>query len=231
MGLGRDPIELEVKIGYRFSDRRLLTEAVTHSSYANEHRPTPSNERLEFLGDAVLELAVSRYLYRFYPQYTEGDLTKLRQQLVCEETLAELAGELSLGSYLSVGKGEEAAGSRARPSILADALEALIAAVDLDSHGASTEELVLRLFADRLRDSHQLAAIDYKTKLQQLVQQDGNEELRYEIVSVSGPEHDKLFEVQAYINSNAVGCGSGKSKRDAEQSAAREALLLFGVRL
>ncbi len=231
MGLGRDPIELEEKLGYRFSDSRLLVEAVTHSSYANEHRPTPSNERLEFLGDAVLELTVSRRLYLSYPQYSEGDLTKLRQQLVCEETLAELAGELSLGDYLSVGKGEEASSSRTRPSILADAFEALIAAVDLDSRGTATEALVFRLFADKLKSCHQISATDYKTKLQQLVQQDGNEELRYEVVSVVGPEHDKLFEVEAYINSNAVGRGSGRSKRDAEQSAAREALLLFGVRL
>lgn len=231
MGIGRDPLELEEKLGYRFSDPRLLTEAVTHSSYANEHKPVISNERLEFLGDAVLELTVSRYLYFSYPQCTEGDLTKLRQRLVCEETLAELAVDISLGDYLSVGKGEEGVGSRERPSILADALEALIAAVDLDSQGKATEELVKRLFADRLLAFHQASAIDYKTKLQQLVQQDGREELRYEIVSATGPEHDKLFKVEAYINSNVVGCGTGKSRRDAEQSAAREALLLFGVRL
>ena len=231
MGLGNDPIALEEKLGYRFSEQKLLTEATTHSSYANEHKPTPSNERLEFLGDAVLELTVSRYLYHAYPQYSEGDLTKLRQQLVCEETLAELAGDISLGDYLAVGKGEEAAGARLRPSILADALEALIAAVDIDSCGAATESLVHRLFGDKLRGTHPINAIDYKTKLQQLVQQDGNEELRYETVSVLGPEHDKLFEVEAYINSNAVGRGSGKSKRDAEQSAAKEALLLFGVKL
>ena len=231
MGLGRDPIELETHLGYAFSDSRLLTEAVTHSSYANEHRPTPSNERLEFLGDAALELIVSRYLYRMYPQYTEGELTRLRQQLVCEETLAEIARSLSLGAYLSVGKGEESVGSRERPSILADALEAVIAAVDLDSDGRSTEDLILRLFGERLRFACQATPIDYKTRLQQLVQQDGKEELRYEVVSVSGPEHEKLYEVRAYINSNAVGCGTGRSKRDAEQSAAKEALLLFGVKL
>lgn len=231
MGLGRDPIELQGKLGYTFNDPRLLTEAITHSSYANEHKPTPSSERLEFLGDAVLELAVSRYLYHSHPEYSEGDLTRLRQQLVCEETLAGLARVLSLGEYLSVGKGEELAGSRFRPSILADALEALIAAVDLDSQGAATEALVQRIFGDTLRFSAQSSSLDYKTRLQQLVQQDGNEELRYEILAVSGPEHDKLFEVQAYINSNPVGRGTGRSRRDAEQSAAREALLLFGVRL
>lgn len=231
MGLGRDPIELQEKLGYVFSDPCLLSEAITHSSYANEHKPTPSSERLEFLGDAVLELIVSRYLYRSHPEYTEGELTKLRQHLVCEETLAEIARSLFLGDYLAVGKGEELAGSRFRQSILADALEALIAAVDLDSRGTATEMLVHRIFGDKLLFSAQISAVDYKTKLQQLVQQDGQEELRYEIVSVTGPEHDKLFEVEAYINSNAVGRGCGKSRRDAEQGAAREALLLFGVRL
>ncbi len=231
MGIGLDPLELQEKLGYVFSDPRLLLEAVTHSSYANEHKPTPSNERLEFLGDAVLEVTVSRYLYHAYPRSPEGDLTKLRQQLVCEDTLAELAKSLSLGSYLAVGKGEEPVGARERASILADALEALIAAVDLDSSGSATEGLIHRIFGNRLRFLTQSSSVDYKTRLQQLVQQDGNEELRYEIVSATGPEHDKLFQVQAYINSNAVGCGSGKSRRDAEQSAAREALLLFGVRL
>jgi ribonuclease-3 len=166
-----------------------------------------------------------------YPQYTEGDLTKLRQQLVCEETLSELAAEISLGSYLSLGKGEEQAGARKRASILADALEALIAAVDIDSHGKATAALIDRLFGEKLRSCHQISLIDYKTKLQQLVQQDGNEELAYVVISASGPEHDKVFEVEAHINSNVVGRGFGKSKRDAEQAAAKEALLLFGVKL
>ena len=231
MGLGLDSIELQKTVGYTFSNFELLTEAVTHSSYANEHRPIASNERLEFLGDAVLQLTISRHLYKAYPEYSEGDLTKIRQKLVCEETLAEIANAISLGRYLSVGKGEEQGGARSRPSILADALEALIAAVDLDSSGKATENFVSSLFAKKLRASLLSEAIDYKTKLQQLVQQDGNETLAYAVVSVSGPEHDKIFEVEAYINSNVVGHGLGKSKRDAEQSAAKEALLLFGVHL
>ena len=231
MGIGHNPLALQERIGYTFRDTELLLCALTHSSFANEHKPSVSNERLEFLGDAVLELHISRYLYRAHPQATEGELTRLRQMLVCEDALFEIATALSLAEHLSVGKGEELAGIRYRPSILADALEALIAAIDIDSNGEATEEIILDLFGKRLRLSGQATVTDYKTKLQQLVQQDGNEELSYFVVSAVGPEHDKLFEVEARINSNVVGRGNGKSKRDAEQNAAREALLLFGLKL
>ena len=231
MGLGRDPLTLQSTLGYVFNDPTLLMQAITHSSYANEHKPLESNERLEFLGDAVLELTVSRYLYHCYPQYAEGELTKIRQSLVCEDTLAEIANSVSLGEYLSVGKGEEQSGARSRASILADAVEAIIAAADIDSDGSATPKIVERLFRDRLTLSQHSPVLDYKTRLQQLVQQDGNETLTYQLVAASGPEHDKLFEVEAHINSNVVGHGCGKSKRDAEQSAAKEALRLFGVHL
>ncbi len=233
MGVGRDPTELEEKLGYRFEDRTLLYRAVTHSSYANEerskNRPTVSNERLEFLGDAVLELYISSYLYYKYPRDPEGNLTRMRQKLVCEETLAAAARAIGLGEYLLIGKGEEQTGSRERPSILADALEALVAAVHIDSGEAETERLILFLFGDALDSCARLMMGDCKTRLQQLVQQDGIEELTYRVVREDGPEHNRHFEVEARINSNVVGRGSGKSKRDAEQNAAREALRLFGV--
>lgn len=233
MGIGRDPAELEERLGYRFEDRELLYRAVTHSSYANEessrNRPTVSNERLEFLGDAVLELYISSYLYYKYPNDPEGNLTRMRQKLVCEETLASAARAIGLGEYLSIGKGEEQTGSRERPSILADALEALVAAVHIDSGETQTERLILFLFGDALDRCDRVMMGDCKTRLQQLVQQDGIEELTYCVVREDGPEHDRRFEVEARINSNVVGRGSGKSKRDAEQNAAREALRLFGV--
>ena len=233
MGVGRDPTELEVTLGYRFEDRELLHRAVTHSSYANEERSknrhAVSNERLEFLGDAVLELYISSYLYYKYPRDPEGNLTRMRQKLVCEDTLATVARAIGLGEYLLIGKGEEQTGSRERPSILADALEALVAAVHIDSGEAETERLILFLFGDALDSCDRLMMGDYKTRLQQLVQQDGIEELNYRVVREDGPEHNKHFEVEALINSNVVGRGSGKSKRDAEQNAAREALRLFGV--
>lgn len=233
MALGQNPAELEVALGYCFHEPSLLCAALTHSSYANEKRAKnpalQSNERLEFLGDAVLELTISQYLFEQYPTDSEGDLTRIRQQLVCEETLARAASSISLGRYLSVGKGEEQNGSRTRPSILADAMEALIAAVHLDSQGKETKRILLTLLASELRSAENLRNGDYKTRLQQLVQQDGVEELTYRVIRENGPEHNKMFEVEARINSNVVGYGAGKSKRDAEQNAAREALRLFGM--
>lgn len=233
MGIGRNPSDLEAEIGYRFEDRELLNRAVTHSSFANEqrskNRPIESNERLEFLGDAVLELYISSYLYYKYPRDPEGNLTRMRQSLVCEETLASAARSIRLGEYLLIGKGEEQSGSRERPSILADALEALVAAVHIDSGETETERLILYLFGDALDCCDRLMMGDFKTRLQQLVQQDGAEQLTYRVTREDGPEHNKHFEVQALINSNVVGCGNGKSKRDAEQNAAKEALRLFGI--
>jgi ribonuclease-3 len=233
MAKGQDILELETALGYTFRDPELLCRAMTHSSYANEQRakgrPIASNERLEFLGDAVLELTVSQYLFLKYPKDAEGDLTRIRQQLVCEETLARVAERIGLGAYLSIGKGEEQSGSRSRPSILADAMEALIAAIHLDSSGEADERILLSLLRDEIAIVEHLRFGDYKTRLQQLVQQDGKEELTYRVVREDGPEHNKHFEVEALINSNVVGRGSGKSKRDAEQTAAKEALVLFGV--
>ena len=230
MALGRDPKELEKTIGYTFRDADLLPAALTHSSYANEMRGKipgiTSNERLEFLGDAILEEIVTRYLYTAFPDDGEGKLTILRKAIVCEETLASAARSIELGEYLFLGHGEEMQGSRALDSILADALEALVAAVRLDGGIEQAEILIKKTVL-----SQKVSDADYKTRLQQLVQQDGIEELSYRVVREDGPEHSKVFEVVAMINSNPVGRGTGKTKREAEQMAAREALKLFGIRL
>ena len=230
MSVGRDVKKLENSIGYSFRDPGLLPAALTHSSYANEMKGKipgiKSNERLEFLGDAILEEIVTRYLYATYPDAGEGDLTRLRKSIVCEETLASAARSIELGEYLFLGHGEEMQGSRALDSILADALEALVAAVRLDGGIEQAENLIKRTVL-----SQKISDADYKTRLQQLVQQDGIEELSYRVVREDGPEHSKVFEVEAMINSNPVGRGTGKTKREAEQMAAREALKLFGIRL
>lgn len=227
--------ELEAAIGYVFADKSLLSRALTHSSFANESRAKrqdcESNERLEFLGDAVLQIYISEYLYRAYPRCAEGELTKMRQYLVCESTLSRLAASFSLGQYLYLGKGEEQTGGRTRASILADAFEALLAAVYLDSRSQNkhiAREYLYALMAEEIKHAA-TAHIDYKTQLQQFVQQTGGELLSYETVEESGPAHDRFFRVEAKINSNIVGTGEGKTKREAEQNAARQALALFGL--
>ncbi len=233
MARGSELTELEGLLGYRFRDQHLLDAAMTHSSFANEERDRShacsSNERLEFLGDSVLGFHISCYLYETYPNDPEGVLARMRQELVCEGTLARVARRISLGKFLSLGKGEEQTGSRERSSILADALEALIASVHLDGSGEGTAEVIRRLFESELLGCRHFLAGDYKTRLQQLVQQDGMEELTYRVSRESGPEHDKKFEVEACLNSNVVGVGYGKTKRDAEQMAAKIALSLFGI--
>lgn len=233
MAFGRNPCELSLFTGYRFKDTALLETALTHSSYTNECRkstPVKCNERLEFLGDAVLQILVSDHLFSRFENSAEGDLTKLRQNLVCENTLATLAQRISLGEFLILGKGEEQNGGRAHQAILADAFEALLAAIYLDD-GHSMEFLrvfLLGLMREELAACEKSRVGDYKTRLQQLVQQDGKESLSYVVVSEEGPDHDKTFEVCAMLNSNPIGKGKGHSKREAEQAAAREALTLFG---
>ena len=236
MAIGKEVTELMEKIGYDFYDLSYLDQAMTHSSYTNEQRVrgilAPSNERLEFLGDAVLQIAISQYLYENYKNFREGALTKMRQRLVCEKTLAKIAGELCLGDYLNIGHGEEQNGCRNRPKILADALEALIGAIYLDSHKENTDVLysvVLRLFSDEIKKESVMQKTDYKTMLQQLTEGDGSALLEYRILSENGPEHDKTFEVAAYVNNNEVGRGVGATKKEAEMQAAKIALSLFGV--
>ena len=235
MALGKDALELAERLGYTFADLSYLDVAMTHSSYTNELRAkgmkADSNERLEFLGDAVLQLVISEHLYSCYSKYREGALTKMRQQLVCEKTLARLARKIDLGSYINLGNGEEATDCRNRPKILADAFEALIAAVYLDSINRGSEEykhVVLSLFENEIK-AESIGKTDFKTRLQQLAEQDGAAVLEYRILSEDGPEHNKSFLVAAYINNNEVGRGEGRTKKLAEMSAAKMALQLFGV--
>ncbi len=236
MSIGKSIFELSEAIGYSFKDIVLLENALTHSSYANEQRARgisyPSNERLEFLGDAVLQLLISEHLYESFVGKSEGVLTKMRQYLVCEKTLSRIAQSISLGQYLNVGHGEELTDCRRRPKVLADALEALIAAIYLDSDNFAIDGakgVVLSLFADEFNSCKMTNNGDYKTALQQLIEKDGSATLEYEVVAETGPEHDKTFTVRVKVNNNVVGEGTATTKKDAEQQAARIALALFGV--
>lgn len=220
---------LEEAIGYSFHDKGLLSHALTHSSAANEHHdPFLSNERLEFLGDSVLGVIVSNYIYHHFPDLPEGELTKLRASLVCEQSLFQFAGEISLGNHLFLGKGEELTGGRARPSILSDAFEALLAAMFLDGGTEPVKKLVLRFILPELEHQKPVAFQDYKTTLQEIIQKNPEELLEYVLASESGPDHDKRFVVEVHLNSNVIGRGEGRSKKQAEQEAAREALALMG---
>ena len=235
MAIGKEITELEEKIKYKFFDINLLEVALTHSSYSNEKKSQgnnyQSNERLEFLGDAVLEIVISEYLYRNYKNRSEGMLTKMRQHLVCEKTLSKIAAEMELGQYINLGRGEEMTDCRKRPKVLADALEAVVAAVYLDSYSSNEDyrRVVLEMFSDEIENASSMQRGDYKTLLQQLVEKDGSSILEYEVLEMSGPEHDKTFKVVAKINNNVVGTGVSKSKKDAEMKAAKIALELFGV--
>ena len=219
--------ELEERLGYMFHNIELLRGALYHSSYANEHRSMgiSSNERLEFLGDAVLGFVSAEFLYRKHPDLPEGELTRIRAALVCEESLHEVAQNLGLGSYLRLGKGEESGGGRRRPSILADAVEAVLAAVYLDGGIDPARALVHRVLLEKEREEVvESRRRDCKTELQELVQRKPNQELHYEPVSESGPDHAKVFTVAVMLNGQVIGLGSGHSKKEAEQSAARTAL-------
>ena len=228
--------ELENKIGYHFKDSRILRAALTHSSYYNEMKMKAEpgltyNERLEFLGDSVLSVVVSSYLFEEYRNKQEGDLTKIRAAVVCEKALSKFAAEIGLGDYLFLGHGEIMNGGRKRPSLTADAFEALIAAIYMDSGEVFTEveRFVMPFIKSEISTiSKNGVFIDYKTMLQQLVQQAEGEILEYALVSETGPAHDRQFSVEARLNSNIIGRGNGKTKREAEQKAAREALILFG---
>ena len=219
--------QLEARLGYRFNDPSLLRGALYHSSYANEHRTMgiSSNERLEFLGDAVLGFVSAEHLYRKHPDLPEGELTRIRAALVCEESLHEVAQSLQLGDFLLLGKGEESGGGRRRPSILADAVEAVLAAVYLDGGIDKARELIHRVLLDKEQEQVvESRRRDCKTELQELVQRKPNQELHYALVSESGPDHAKVFAVAVTLNGQTIGLGSGHSKKEAEQSAARSAL-------
>ena len=219
----------EDEIGYSFGEALLLDEALTHSSYANEHGlgRIACNERLEFLGDSVLSVITAEYLFSQQPKLPEGELTKRRAALVCETALATYAGEIGLGDYLKLGRGEAKGGGAARPSILADCFEAVIAAIFLDGGMEPAKCFVLRFIEEHEEISENPR--DYKTELQEIIQQNPEERLRYILTEESGPDHDKMFTFEVHLNSNVIGSGSGRSKKQAEQNAAREALKLMGL--
>lgn len=217
--------ELEEKIGYVFEDKKLLRQALTHSSYANEMKINKYDdyERLEFLGDAVLELVTSDFLFRKRKENSEGRLTKLRASIVCEPALAFCAREISLEQYILLGKGEEATGGRGRDSIVSDVMESVIGAVYLDGGLEEASAFIHRFILSDLE--HKQLFYDAKTTLQEIIQQENNGALRYRLVKEEGPQHDKIFDVEAYVGEKLVGVGSGHSKKAAEQQAAYQALL------
>ena len=217
--------DLENAIGYKFRNIALLQNALTHSSYANErwHNSLLSNERLEFLGDSVLGMLVADYLYRSFPDRPEGELTRMRADMVCEGTLAAVANKIGIGEHLMLGHGEERFGGRSRNSILADAMESVIAAAYLDGGMEAAKGIVQRFILVEVPVT-KLHNADYKTQLQELVQQKKNQLISYELVGESGPDHDKQFRVEVSINGNVAGTGTGSSKKRAEQDAARCAI-------
>jgi len=234
-GIQKPITELEKRIGYTFKNKDILKEALTHSSYSNEMKSKGEkiayNERLEFLGDSVLSIVVSSFIFEKYRSKQEGDLTKIRAAVVCEKALSKFAGEIELGEYMFLGHGEIINNGRKRPSITADAFEALLAAIYLDcGETFDVVEKFLIPFVSKEIDyiSENSVFIDYKTALQQIVQQASGEILEYVLVGESGPDHEKLFEVEARLNSNVIGRGCARTKRAAEQQAAHEALVLFG---
>ncbi len=221
--------ELQRKIGYTFRNDQLLLQALTHSSYANEGKKHgKNNERLEFLGDSVLSVIVARHLFLTYRDLPEGELTNLRASLVCEKALDVFAAQFGLGEYLLLGKGEEMNGGRERPSILADAFEALLAAIYLDGGYEAAQKFVLGFIPEQLDVKKKTKLSDYKTPLQEIVQQNKEERIEYVLVDEQGPDHAKTFTVEVLLNSNIIGRGQGRSKKQAEQNAAHEALKLMG---
>lgn len=220
--------ELEEKLGYRFRKIGLLEHALTHSSYANEHRASgiTSNERLEFLGDSVLGMVVAEYLFAIHPDMPEGELTRTRAALVCETSLYEVARTLNLGQYLRLGKGEDAGGGRTRPSILADATEATLAAVYLDG-GIDAVRAIIQAF---ILDKEQEKSVDrdYKTALQELVQRHPGKTVTYRLIDETGPDHARIFVMEVSVGGQPAGVGRGRSKKEAEQMSAKAALEQLG---
>ena len=219
--------DLQNKIDYYFKNKDLLKEALTHSSYANEHKSQhlKYNERLEFLGDSVLSFVVSDYIFKNCPELPEGELTKLRASLVCEKSLFEFAKKINLGKYLFFSKGERNNGGAERPSILA---EALIAAIYIDGGISNASKFILNFIIPAIKNLRVKKLKDYKTTLQEIIQKNPGEMLEYVLIKESGPPHDKHFVVEVHLNSNVIGKGGGRSKKEAEQQAAREALELMG---
>ena len=225
--------DFEKAIDYTFNNKSLLREALTHSSYANEHRDKHirHNERLEFLGDAVLSIVVADYIFKNCPNLPEGELTKLRSALVCEKALYKFGKQIDLGSYLFLSKGEKNGGGADRPSIVSDAFEAVIAAIYLDGGIEPARKHILRFVVPEVKNQNKKPFKDYKTTLQEIVQKNPGEKIEYKLESESGPDHDKHFVFQVLLNSNIICRGGGRSKKEAEQNAAHEALELMGLRV
>lgn len=224
--------ELEEKIGYKYKNKLLLQTAMTHSSYCNENKhdgkAIKDNERLEFLGDSVLSVIVSEYLFTHYSDLAEGELTRTRAASVCETALYALGTRFGLGSYMRFGHGEAASKGRLRRSIVADAFEALLASMYLDSDLDTVRRFLLPLIIPTVEKAVKGWDTDYKSRLQKLVQQTPEEVLEYRSAGEEGPPHDRVFKFEVYLNSNLLGSGIGRSKREAEQNAARQALAFFG---
>lgn len=220
--------ELEKIINYSFKDDKLLYRALSHSSYANESKSEGSNERLEFLGDAVLSIIVSDRIFKNYKQLPEGELTKIRASLVCEKSLFEFAKEIQLDKFILLGRGEKLNNGNQRPSILSDAFEALIAAIYLDGGLDSATKFVLGFVDKEISTNHINSFNDYKTNLQEIIQKNPEEKVEYVLVDECGPDHDKKFTVEVKLNGQTIGTGFAKSKKMAEQNAAKEALLMMG---
>lgn len=217
----------ELKGIYKFKDEKLFELARTHTSYANEQKKdkNESNQRLEFLGDSVLSIIVSDYIYKHYSHLPEGSLTKIRADVVCEKSLYEIAKSIDLGSYLLLGRGEEKAGGRERVSILADTTEAVLGAIYLDSDIESANKAFMPLLKDRIiAAAAKEGRKDFKTTLQEYIQRDGQAEIVYRTVGETGPDHDKTYQVEVYVNGKKSGFGTGKTKKEAEQMAAKNAM-------
>ena len=220
--------EFEKKLGYEFKDKELLRSALTHTSYANEHKGV-SYERLEFLGDAVLQVLTSKYIYNNYPSFTEGQMSRLRANIVCESTLFQIAEKLEIGEAALLGRGEELSGGRKRPSILADMVEAVLAAVYLDSDIERAESIIFDAYGHIISSAAEGKLNgDYKTALQEKVQLGGNKQPTYVMTGEEGPAHNKTFYADVKINGEIKGSGSGKTKQEAQQMAARAALIEMG---
>lgn len=224
--------EIQSRINYKFKNIRFLENALTHSSYSNEHRThgIVCNERLEFMGDSVLGFVCAELLYEKYPHKPEGELSKLRSSLVCETALDKYAKTIELGKYLYLGHGEELGGGRERPSILSDAFEALIAAIYFDGGISEAKKFILPFLSDAITEDNKKHSLnhDYKTALQEIAQKNPGEIIKYSVVNETGPDHNKSFTVNVYLNSNLLAAGTGKSKKEAEQDAAHKALELMG---
>ena len=224
--------KLQSTIGYVFDNQKILKTALTHSSYANEHKANKveCNERLEFIGDSVLGFICAELLFKKFPNKQEGELSKMRSSLVCESALSIYAKQLNLGDYLYLGHGEHLAGGRERASTLSDAFEAVIAAIYLDGGMEKAKEFILPFLTEAILNQSTINVFnrDYKTTLQEIAQQNPGELISYAVVNEEGPDHNKSFTVNVYLNTNLLATGSGKSKKEAEQDAAKKALIFMG---